>query len=279
MSVVYPLANQMRILAVVSGEFGRRFARNVREHGPASWQVAEWTAPARFPIVVEEPLDFIPAGLPAADLILAAGEHPGIAELLPEVAKMTGARAMIAPIDRVEWLPKGLMNQLAGWMKEIGVACVFPKPFCSLTEKSYSLRGLRVEYDSPIISEFARHFGRPRVKVTLGRESKAVARVQVERDATCGCMRHVADQIVGVKAEDAEYEAGMLHHHYPCLASMGVDPDYDDTLLHVSGNIFRDAFSSEVKPYVVTHYFRPEGFIENKGNTPNDRKEEAATGA
>ncbi|MCL4393358.1 MAG: DUF166 domain-containing protein [Chloroflexi bacterium] len=254
----------MDILAVVSGEFGRRFARNLREHGPQTWTVETWTAPSHFPIVVDEPRDFLPASLPSANLILAVGEHPGIAELLPEVARLTGARAMIAPVDRVEWLPRGLMNQLAGWMKQVGVECVFPKPFCSLTENSYSLRGLRVEYAIPLIAEFARYFGRPRVSATVDVDSLTIDGVVVERDATCGCLRFVAEGMRGVKVSDAEFQAGMLHHHYPCLASMGVDPDYDDTLLHVSGNLCRDAFSAAVKPFVETHYFRPTGLVEDK---------------
>ncbi len=224
--------------------------------------VQEWSAPTHFPIVIDEPRDFLPAQLPPADLILAVGEHPGIAELLPDIAKMTGARALIAPIDRVEWLPKGLMNQLRGWMKEIGVECVFPKPFCSLTETSYSLRGERVEYSDPIISEFARYFGKPRVRVTVDQASQTIAAVTVERDATCGCMRYIAEHIVGAKVDDVEFQVGMLHHHYPCLASMGIDPDYNDTLLHVSGNASRDAFSEAVKPYREVLYFQPSGLVE-----------------
>ena len=252
----------MKILAVVSGEFGRRFARNLREYGPKNWTVNEWAAPSHFPIVIDEPSDFLPAALPPADLILAVGEHPGIAELLPDVARMTGAQALIAPVDRVEWLPKGLMNQLRGWMKQVGVDCVFPKPFCSLTETSYSLRGQRVEYANALISEFAHYFGAPIVQVHVDAETRTIANVQVDRDATCGCMRFVAQGIVGVKVDDAEYQAGMLHHHYPCLASMGIDPDYSDTLLHVSGNTFRDAFAVAIKPYKDVLYFRPDGLVE-----------------
>jgi len=260
----------MRILAVVSGEFGRRFAHNVSEYGPKTWTVNEWTAPSHFPIVIDEPRDFLPATLPRADLLLAVGEHAGIAELLPDIAKMTGAQAMIAPVDRVEWLPKGLMNQLRGWMKQVDVECAFPKPFCSLTENSYSLRGQRVEYDNTLICEFARHFGRPNVKVAVDQASHTIADVQVGRDATCGCMRYVAQGIVGVKVDDAEYEAGMLHHHYPCLASMGIDPDYSDTLLHVSGNTFKDAFAEAIKPYKEILYFRPEGFVEKTEEKASD---------
>ncbi len=254
----------MRLLAVVAGEYGRRKAQNVREHGPQHWTVHEWTAPAHFPIVIDDPLDFLPSQLPSADLILALGEHPGIAELLPDIAKMTGAKSLIAPVDRVEWLPKGLMNQLRGWLRQVGVVSVFPKPFCSLAENSYSLRGQRVEYADRLISEFARYFGKPRVTVAVDEASKTIAAVQVERDATCGVVRYIAQNIIGRKIDDAEYEAGMLHHHYPCLASMGIDPDYNDTLLHVSGDLSRDAFSSAVKPYREVQYFRPDGYVEVK---------------
>ena len=91
----------MKLLAVVNGEYGRRKARLISAHGPQDWQVHEWTAPAFFPIVIDDPADFLPKQLPPADLILALGEHPGIAELLPDICKMTGASALIAPVDRV----------------------------------------------------------------------------------------------------------------------------------------------------------------------------------
>jgi hypothetical protein len=149
-------------------------------------------------------------------------------------------------------------------MKQVGVECVFPKPFCSLTQDSYSLRGLRVEYDIPLVAEFAHYFGRPQVTVTVDRETLTIAEVEVQRDATCGCTVYVAQALRGCKAADAEFQAGMLHHHYPCLASMGIDPDYDDTLLHVSGNICRDAFSAAIKPLVPAQYFRPTGWVEDE---------------
>ncbi len=255
----------MKLLAVVSGEYGRRKARFIREYGPDDWEVHEWTAPTAFPIVIDDPADFLPKELPPADLILALGEHPGIAELLPDICRMTGARSLIAPVDRNEWLPRGLMNQLRRWLQEIGVVGVFPKPLCSLTETSYSLRGQRVVYSDPVIAEFARHFGKPRVAVTVHPSTKTIASVTVERDTPCGVMRYIAKNIVGRKVDDAEYEAGMLHHHYPCLASMQIDSDYHDTLLHVSGNLAREALADAVRPYREMHYIRPVGFVETDG--------------
>jgi hypothetical protein len=57
----------------------------------------------------------------------------------------------------------------------------------------------------------------------------------------------VAQGLVGVSVDEAEQEAGLLHHHYPCLAGMGLDADYGDTLLHISGNFIKDNIGEQVK--------------------------------
>jgi hypothetical protein len=247
----------MRILAIVSGEYGRRHVANIRAHGPADWQVEVWQAPLVLPPVVDYPEDFLPESLPPADLILAFGEHRGVAELITEVARMTGAQAVIAPVDREEWLPRGLARQLRGWLSDVGVACVTPKPLCSLTESHYNVRRHRVAYDDTRIAEFARHFGRPEFRISVDPRTRTITEVAVVRDACCGCARHVADGLVGVSADDAEEKAGLLHHHYPCLASMGVDPDFNDTLMHVSGNILKERIGEQVRAHKRVVYLFP----------------------
>jgi hypothetical protein len=244
----------MRILAIITGEYGQRHVDNIRAHGPVDWRVAVWRAPAVLPPVIDDPEDYLPASLPPADLILAFGEHRGVAELVPDVARMTGARAVIAPVDREEWLPRGLARQLRGWLAGMGVACVTPKPFCSLTETHYNVRRHRTAHDSPLIAEFARRFGQPEFHISVDPRTRTVARVEVVRDACCGCARHVARGLVGVSADEAGQEAGLLHHHYPCLAGMARDPDFNDTLMHVSGNILKERVGEQVRPYrrVVT---------------------------
>jgi hypothetical protein len=247
----------MRILAIITGEYGRRHVDNIRAHGPADWQIEVWQAPSVLPPVVDYPEDYLPDSLPPADLILAFGEHRGVAELIPEVIQVTGARAVIAPVDREEWLPCGLARQLRGWLADLGVACVTPKPLCSLTETAYNVRQHRVEYDDPLIAEFARHFGRPELRIAVNPNTRIVTHVEVLRDAVCGCARFVAQGLVGVSADDAEEKAGLLHHHYPCLAGMGKDPDFGDTLMHVSGNILKDGVGEQVKPYKAIAYIAP----------------------
>jgi hypothetical protein len=248
----------MRILAVVSGEYGERHADNVRRHGPDGWSVEVWQAPAVLPPMIDYPEDYVPEDLPAADLVASFAEHKGVAELIPDVARLTGARAVIAAVDNEAWLPRGLARQLRAWLEDMGVACVTPKPLCSLTEGRYGVaRGKWIEYDDPLIAEFARYFGRPELTLTVDQSTRTITGAEVRRDAVCGCARYVAERLVGVSADDAEQEAGLLHHHYPCLASMGIDADFGDTLMHVSGNVLKDNVAGQVKPYRRITYITP----------------------
>jgi hypothetical protein len=251
----------MHILAIITGEYGQRHVDNIRAHGPDDWVVEVWRAPTALPLIVDYPEDYVPATLPPTDLILALHEHKGVAELIPEVAARTGARAVIAPVDNVAWLPAGLANQLRDWLARMGVASVFPKPFCSLTETHYNVRRYRKAYDHPLISAFARHFGQPNLKLTVDPDSRTITTADVIRDACCGCARHVAERLIGASANEAEIQAGLAHHHYPCLASMIKDPDFSDTLMHVSGHLLKDNVGEQVRPFKQVQMIRPAGWV------------------
>jgi hypothetical protein len=248
----------MKILAIISGDYGRRHVDNVRSHAPGTWSVDTWQAPNVLPPFIDYPEDYVPPAMDPADLVLSFAEHRGVAELVPEVVERTGARAVIAAVDNEAWLPRGLARQLRGWLADMGVACVTPKPLCSLTERDYlQARRQRVPYDDPLIAEFARYFGRPDLRLEIDPDTRTITTVHVTRDAVCGCARFVARGLVGITADDAEYESGMLHHHFPCLAAMGIDPDFSDTLMHVSGNLLRDNVAEQVKPYRRIQFMRP----------------------
>jgi hypothetical protein len=257
----------IRILAVITGDYGVRHAGNIEQHAPPGWDLQVWRAPTQFPLVIDYPEDFLPESLPAADLILSFAEHKGVAELLPEIAGMCAAQAVIAPIDSESWLPRGLARQLRGWLERMGVACATPKPLCSLTETHYDLaRRERVAYADPLIAAFARRFGKPAFQIEVNPHTRLIEGVQVQRDTVCGCGRYVAERLVGVSADDAEQEAGMLHHHFPCLASMGIDSDYGDTLMHVSGNLLRDDVAEGVKAFKRVQYIAPGTRTESGGD-------------
>ena len=248
----------MRILGVITGEYGERHLSNVRQHAPKEWTIEQWRAPSQYPIVMDYPDEFVSPDLSPTDLILSFPEVAAVAELIPEVVKLTGASAVIAAVDSEAWLPRGLARQLRGWLERMGVVCVTPKPLCSLTETDYGMaRRQRIPYENPLISEFARYFGQPNLQLTVDPDSRTITAAEVTRDAVCGCARFVAERLVGVSADDAEQQAGLQHHHYPCMASMGIDVDFGDTLMHVSGNVMKDNVAEQVKPFKTTRYIAP----------------------
>jgi thymidylate synthase len=264
--MVEPAAAQDRsrltLLIMLQGQWGERIADNVGRHCPATWVIRRCPVPRALPPRVDDPEEFLPPTLPAADLVLALGDTPGAATLLPQIVKMCGARSVIAPIDRNESLPTGLANQLRRWLADLGVTVVFPKPFCSLTETTYNWPPIVTPYQDALIQEFARHFGQPQLRVTVG-DDQRIDQAGVERDSACGCARFVAQGLIGQPVGQAEYEAGMLHHHYPCLASMSQDSDYKDTLMHVSGHILREAVVEQVRDHLEpVAYFQPAGRVE-----------------
>jgi hypothetical protein len=261
----------MHILAVITGDYGTRHVENIRSKMPAGWSIEAWDAPTLLPLIIDYPEDYLPESLPAADLVLALAEHKGVAELVPEIAQMTGAKAVIAPVDNEAWLPRGLARQLRGWLERQNVVCVTPKPFCSLTETHYDVtRRERITYQDPLISEFAKYFGRPAFEIEVDPETRVITAATARRDAACGCASFAAERLVGISADEAEQEGGMFHHHYPCLASMGIDVDFSDTLMHVSGNIMRDEIAGQVKAYKRVNYIAPG----TRSEEPEDQDED-----
>jgi hypothetical protein len=186
---------------------------------------------------------------------------------------MANAKAVIAPIDNNESLPPGLARQLKQWLDSMGVESVFPKPFCSLTETTYNQKPLLTPYDIELVREFARYYGRPEFNIDV--EDGRITSVEVSRDAACGCARSVAQGLVGIEVDESIDKTGMLHHHFPCLASMNQDGDYHDTLMHVSGHILQDSVKGRIKDHLSpTPYLRPEGHVEELIDTTVDGESE-----
>ena len=96
------------------------------------------------------------------------------------------------------------------------------------------------------------------MRIVVDESSKLIASAEVARDAVCGCARFVAEGLIGIHVEDAEEKAGLLHHHYPCMASMVKDIDFNkDTLMHASGHLLRNNVKEQVKSFKVVRYFQP----------------------
>ena len=94
-------------------------------------------------------------------------------------------------------------------------------------------------------------------------DSREISGAEVVRDAVCGCARFIAGNLKGISVEEAEEKAGLLHHHYPCMASMKKLREFNmDTLMHNSGHIVRKNVAEQVKPFKQLKYLKPGNLAE-----------------
>jgi hypothetical protein len=64
----------------------------------------------------------------------------------------------------------------------------------------------------------------------------------VKRSAPCGSTWYVAKKLIGVRTRKGFlYDAvAKAHHSYPCTATMRVDPEMKEPILHIGGFIIRE---------------------------------------
>ncbi|MCD6263208.1 hypothetical protein J7L60_02195 [Candidatus Bathyarchaeota archaeon] len=224
-----------RALFFTQGDYGERIFSYIASEAPPHWSLKKIRLPRGLSDLVEESEGVVRGLLPdeglRCDLLVFLGESPSSFSLLPEVLERVQARSLIAPADDYAWLPLGLERQLRS---ELGLPAVFPRPFCSLTEVG-----------EPVIDEFARFFGRPRLRVRI-REG-VVEEVEVLRGAPCGSTRYMAERLVGTPVGEAPRRASLLVQTYPCLASRRIEKVINDSLIHISGQIIKRAVEEALR--------------------------------
>lgn len=253
----------MRVLIVEQGPYGDRIARNIKQRCPESWIVQSFKLTTALPPLIDDPDDFLPSELPPSDLIVFLSETEQAPQLIPDIVAMTGAKGVIAPIDNSQWMPMGLKNQIQRELMAKGIGAAFPKTFCTLTESNYGYRHAAEYYESEVIAEFAKHFGRPGFKITVDPSTRLIVSVEVERGAPCGSSHHTAHGLIGVHADEAVPKAGLICHHFPCQASMQkeqIDRALYDTLMHLSGYVVNEDVEEQIKPFrTPALYMTPPG--------------------
>ncbi|MFH1560761.1 MAG: DUF166 family protein [Chloroflexota bacterium] len=252
----------MRILAVVQNNWGQRFVDNIRKRGPTDWTIETYQPPVALPIILDDPEEFLPETLPQVDMVLGCTASPTAAQLIPAIARLSGAKAVLCPIDDSAWMPEGLKNQIQCDLEKMGIESAFPKPFCTLTEETAGFRRSAQPYSSETISEFARHFGKPKLNLTVNDQTGIIEKIEVVRGSPCGATHHAAERLEGTAVEDAVPKAGLASHQYPCLASMEREFIDDrlpsDTLMHVSGFVMNEEMEEKLRPHKKSpQYFTP----------------------
>jgi len=131
--------------------------------------------------------------------------------------------------------PAGLRNQLQEGFEDLGIEYVFPKPFCSL------------EDEGGTIGDFVKTYrvGKPEMNVTV--EDDTIMNTAVLRSAPCGSTWYVAQQVRWHRPMLLEEVVAKAHHSYPCTASMDIDLEIGDAILHRGGYLIREAVLKAVE--------------------------------
>jgi len=200
-------------------------------------------SPAELPAFIDSPEEYLPKKFPYADLCVASGLHKDLLLELPNHLQKAGVKGLIVPIEDFTEVPSGLRKQMEEKCFDFGLECAFPKPFCSLTPAA----------DKPTVSRFVNELkvGRPLLDFSLAIMGKAetIASAAVRRSAPCGSSWYVAKKLVGVETKrEVLYDAvAKAHHSYPCTATMAVDPEAKEPILHLGGYIIREAVEEALK--------------------------------
>ncbi|WP_414468898.1 DUF166 domain-containing protein [Methanobacterium sp. ACI-7] len=220
----------LRMFILTSGKYGARIINNIAQRGFAASIVGIHEVPDNLPEFLDNVDEYVPENLPEADLIISIGLYGDINMIIPAVASETGAKSIIVPIYDPKQIPLGLQREIESEVKDAKI--VFPKPFCNLEPVG-----------DKFIDAFAETFGKPELEIE---HDKLVKGIKVKRGAPCGSTWFVAEKLVNLPIEDAELEAGGRYHNYPCLASMSVDPQFGDTIMHLAGYKIKEAVKKEV---------------------------------
>lgn len=191
---------------------------------------------SKLPAFIDNPEKYLPKKIPQADLCIASGLHKDLLLELPRLIERFEIKGLIVPIEDSVEVPAGLRKQVEESCQGLGLENAFPKPFCSLEPAE----------SKPIISRCVTELGigRPLLKISIGRRGKheIVDAVVVSRSAPCGSTWYVAKKLLGTGTrKEILYDAiAKAHHSYPCTATMNVDSETREPILHLGGFIIRE---------------------------------------
>ena len=226
---------ELKITAFVQGWYGERIVRHVRSFKP-DWDIWLINMGKGFPrLPDDEDLEAVlryvaskvPEGAFRPDIALFLLEEPGASLLVPFLAELIRAEAVLCPVDDYKVVPRGLERQLSEELLEAGIPSCFPRPFCSLS------------HGPGPIGHFARYFGMPELELEV--KEGVIRSVKVLRGAPCGSTHYAASRLVGLSVREAPRLAGLFVQTYPCLASHVKDPLIGEDMIGLSAELAKAA--------------------------------------
>lgn len=220
------------MMPVAIAHTGGPYQERVCEHLQArpGAQVRAFQLPENLPMIVDDAEEFIPPGIADAQVVIAIALHPNLLAELPHVMGKGAGKALLAPREDPSWIRPGLVGQVTRACARYGIESAFPKPFCSL------------EPVTPVIREFCEQYAVGTHEFELECEEGRIVAATCPRGSACGLTDWVAEQLVGRPCDQSLPDAvAELLHLRPCLASMALDEDLGDTIMHRSIALIRDA--------------------------------------
>ncbi|WP_456487410.1 DUF166 domain-containing protein [Candidatus Alkanophaga liquidiphilum] len=199
--------------------------------------------PESLPHFLDTPESFLLDLIPA-DVLIAINIHPDVLLSLPKRLEELGVCALIVPAESPRELPVGVRQQLKDACEMHGVEYAFPKPFCALDPRDPVVSCFKT------VRRFVEEFGVGKPELRISLKSGAISSAEVLRSAPCGSTWFVARKIIGFRAPTDADDAALrelfdaiskAHHSYPCTASMELDKELGDTVLHKAGYLIREA--------------------------------------
>jgi len=194
-----------------------------------------WEQPTGLPVMLEDdPAELLPpvSIFEGVHTVLAINLHQDILLSLPELAAEAGVKALVVPLEDPFWLQDGARRQVEQKAKGAGLEIVFPKPFCSLRENDAH----------PEVNSFINYYRIGAPQFSVKKVDDVIQEARVLRSSPCGAAYFVARNLAGVPDDEMLPDvAGNKWHNYPCLGSMKVDRELKDTILHVAGELHREA--------------------------------------
>ena len=209
-----------------SGYFWQRLAEHLQSAGG---EVAVSELSQQLPMIVDDPREFLPQQSGEADITIAVHLHHDLLAELPALINEHEGQALIVPIENPNWIRPGLMRQISRDCDKFDVEVAFPEPLCALHPATPAIKQFCDEY----------RVGYPELELSI--TDGVVTEAHCVLSAPCGLTEWAAERLVGTQAGEALLEkARTLHHSRPCLASMTMLPEMDDTLMHKSLFLFED---------------------------------------
>lgn len=215
-------SDKQKVAIVHSGvPYAERVEEYLRAHPGA--RVEAFVVPADVPVFVdeEEAAALLPPAIASAEIVIAIALPYVLLRELPYVMGRGHGRALIAPREEPQWIRPGQMREVTRACGRFGLENAFPKPFCAL------------QPHTPVLRQFCADYKVGQHAIVLECIDGVISAAHCPTSSACGLTAWAAEQLVGRPCDETIPRALVeLLHVRPCLASMALDEELGDTIMH-----------------------------------------------